>query len=211
MICVANRCVPPRCGDGRLTGSEKCDDGQNARTELGACNPECSGYYEKKFLRMTSGGGTGNLGGPKGADGLCQNEFGPNWKAMLVGGGRQATKTPYLGDGQVDWVVRKFTHYYSAEDKLVWRTDEVALLGVRDGRRANLYADAWGEAPAGAPYDYPWGGYNTDWTTSPTSDLTGTCLGWTSEAGSGAFPVKDLTFGASNPCTRRMPVLCVEQ
>lgn len=205
------QCQPaPYCGDGVVNGSEKCDDKASGKTDLGSCNPECSGSYEKKVLKITTGKFPGNLGGPKGADQFCSQEFGPGWKALVVGGGRRATATPLKGDGQSDWVIHKYIHYFNAENQLLWRTDGLALLGVRDGSRMNLYADAW---PGN---DFPWGGYDTNWTTLPdqaAADPKGSCSGWTTIAADtwGTFPVKDLTAGSFEPCAKMMPLLCVEQ
>jgi hypothetical protein len=66
-----------------------------------------------------------NLGGIAGADSKCQAECGAGWKAMLVGGTRRATVTPYVGDEQLDWVIAKYTHHYNVHDQLIWRTDEI--------------------------------------------------------------------------------------
>jgi hypothetical protein len=43
----------PFCGDGVRNGAEACDDHGSGSTVLGACNPECTGYYEKKFIQRT--------------------------------------------------------------------------------------------------------------------------------------------------------------
>lgn len=199
------------CGDGQRNGPEVCDEKNSGAPLLGSCNPECSGFYEKKFIKMTVGKYPGNLSGPAGADQLCRQEFGAaGWKALLVGGGRRATQTPFKGDGATDWVVSKYTFYHNESGALVWRTDEVPLLGVHDGQRANLYADAF-------PSGYPWGGYDSDWTTVPerpgSADPSGTCAGWTSVAADtwGVFPLADLRLGAIEPCSKMMPLLCIEQ
>jgi hypothetical protein len=200
----------PFCGDSKKNGVEACDEGGTS-VELGACNPECSGYFEKKYIRKTSNTYlAGSLGGITGADAKCELEFGLGWKALLVGGGRRATTTPLLGDGAKDWVIKKYTYYYSYyADALVWRTDAVALLGVRDGKRVNVYASAF--ASGGA---YPWSGWQNDWTTFPdTSDpARGTCAGWTSTTAEWAtFALADLTVGASETCDSTSFFLCVEQ
>jgi len=198
----------PYCGDAKKNGPEACDDGGSS-TELGSCNPACSGYYEKKFLRTTYNGYmAGSLGGIAGADAKCVVEFGDGWKALLVGAARRATVTPFLGDGPKDWVIRKYTHYYSYhEKKLVWRTDDVPLLGVRDGKRVNVYADAF------AGGDYPWSGWNADWTTFPDNTPNqGTCASWTStSAGWASFVGGDLMPAASEECGSTSHILCVEQ
>lgn len=201
------------CGDGFRSGDEKCDGGGAASTDLGACNPECTGFFERKAIRRTTDTFNGNLGGPSGADQRCIAEFGNSWKALLVGGGRRATVTPNRGDGQTDWVVAKYTHYYNALGELLWRTDGAALLGVRDGQRLNIYADAYPLDSGG----YPWSGYGSDWVTKPESagptEWSGTCRGWTSAVfqDQGTFQRWDLREAASEPCSVRQQLLCVEQ
>ena len=54
--------------------------------DLGACNPECIGFYEKEYIRETQGLCSGAIGGPAGADLICRTELGQQWKALLVGG-----------------------------------------------------------------------------------------------------------------------------
>lgn len=134
----------PYCGDGKKNGSEACDSG-SGNTDLGSCNPECSGFYEKKYLRTTNTSYVaGSIGGIAGADAKCAAEFGNGWKALIVGTGRRATVTPLVGDGAKDWVIHKYTHYYSYyADALLWRTDALPLLGVRNGKRENVYVDAF--------------------------------------------------------------------
>jgi cysteine-rich repeat protein len=203
--------VAPYCGDGRKSAAETCDDGDVESQELGACNPECTGYYEKKFVRQTFNTyPAGALGGIAGADAKCVLEFGVGWKALLVGGGRRATVTPFIGDGAKDWVVKKYTHYFSYfESKLLWRTDELPLLGVRDGKRVNLYAVAFGGTG-----NYPWSGWADDWTTLPDNEslYLGTCAAWTStSAGWATFTTPNLLKSQSESCSTGSFLLCVEQ
>lgn len=72
-----------------------------------------------------------NLGGIGGADSICAGDFGTGWKALLVGTSRRASVTPFVGDGQLDWVLRPNTYYFNEREQLVWQTDASALLGVR--------------------------------------------------------------------------------
>jgi hypothetical protein len=175
--------------------------------ELGACNAECSGYYEKKRILITNNLYSSDLGGISGADAKCEDELGSGWKALIVGGSRRATTTPFLGDGSDEWVVHKWVHYYNWNDELIWRTDEVPLLGVRGGKRLNVYADAHGNFGS-----YTWSGWDTDWTTLEDAGYEGTCAGWTStSAGSGSFSGPDLLPAASEPCGSSLFLLCVEQ
>jgi hypothetical protein len=199
------------CGDGIVNGAEVCDNGGSGSTALGACNPECTGFYAKKIINQTSGLYSTNLGGPTGADTICQNEFGADWKALVVGGARRATVTPFLGDGQLDWVIHKYTYYYNAQNQLLWRTDSVPLLGVIGGARQSLSAAAF-DAGGGV---YPWSGWNTDWTTIPddAGASEGTCLGWTSAATPnwGDFASTDLKRSGAEYCGSGSFILCVQQ
>ena len=192
------------------TGNEKCDGSNSGSTDLGACNPECTGYYEKKLIKRTAGKYNGNLGGPAGADAKCRAEFGSAWKALLVGGGRRATVTALKGDGQTDWVIAKYTHYYNEFGQFMWRTDALQLLGVRNGQRMNIYANAITDDGV-----YPWGGFDSGWVTVPEdyNAPTGTCMGWSTPASGtwGTFPLGDLTVGSFEGCGKELPLLCVEQ
>jgi hypothetical protein len=198
------------CGDGATNGPEACDNGGTGSTDLGACNPVCTGYYEKKIIKPTIGFYSTDLGGPSGADAICQAEFGSAWKAFLVGGSRRATVTPLAGDGQQDWVIQKYTHYYNTRDEFIWRTDDLALLGVRNGMRLTTYAN-----PFDAVGSYPWTGWESDWTTvaEDPNIPRGTCLGWTSTdpAWRASFCLPDLTHGATELCGGTSFILCVQQ
>lgn len=204
--CTAACKWAPRCGDGTRNGPEICDNGRTGATDLGACNPECSGYYEKKVIKETNESYSTNLGGPAGADLLCRTEFGVGWKALLVGGGRRATLSPFKGDAPQDWVIRKYTYYYNGSSQLLWRTDDVPLLGVHDGKREAIYADAFSH-----PGSYPWSGWANDWTTLPDDANGGTCGGWTNGTGMASFALRDLRFGANEGCGSSSFILCVEQ
>jgi Protein of unknown function (DUF1554) len=172
--CTTQCMNAPYCGDGIVDGPEVCDGGDAGSNALGACNPECSGYYTKKTIKPTMNLYSTNLGGIVGADMNCKSEFGPGWKALLVGGNRQATGTPFVGDQQDDWVIKKYTCYYNAHDQLMWITDNVTLLGVRQGRRVSLNNPAFDVTG-----QYPWTGWATDWTTIADNPATssGTCRG----------------------------------
>jgi hypothetical protein len=205
-LCTADCKNAPYCGDTSRNGVEICDNGGTGTTDLGACNPECSGFYEKKVIKPTSQHYSTNLGGPAGADSICQSEFGSGWKALLVGGSRRATLTPFKGDAPQDWVIRKYTYYYNASNQLLWRTDDVPLLGVHDGKREAIYADVF---PAAS---YPWTGWNSDWTTRSDDANGGTCGGWTNATtGWASFAFPDLTFAANEGCGSSSFILCAQQ
>jgi hypothetical protein len=210
-LCTTNCMNAPYCGDGIVNGPEICDSGGSGSTALGSCNPICTGYYQKRIIKLTSGPYPTNVGGIAGADSICQGEFGGTWKALLVGGSRRATVTPFTGDSPQDWVIQKYTYYYNADDQFLWRTDVVPLLGVSGGQRQSLAAATYDGGGA-----YVWSGWATDWTTMPDGIAgKGTCLGWTSSATTdyGSFAFTDLSLAASEPCGpgTRYFILCVQQ
>jgi hypothetical protein len=128
-----------------------------------------------------------------------------------------------MGDAQQDWVIRKFTHYFNASSELVWRTDDVALLGVRAGARHNLYARIYEpESDSQFSGPYAWGGYANDWTTLPDTADSGTCEGWTVDdisrgLGVNLLPPDAFTAGgelmfATTTCgASSQHLVCVEQ
>jgi hypothetical protein len=207
-LCTTDCKNAPYCGDGIINGVEVCDNGGSGSTDLGACNPECTGYYEKKIIQPTGGQlYSTDLGGPAGADGICQDEFGAGWKALIVGGGRRATLTPFLGDQPQDWVIQKYSYYYNQSGQLLWRTDDIPLLGVHAGMRESIYADVF---PSG---NYPWTGWAADWTTLPDDDALseGTCNGWTTGTGWASFAFPNLMPAASEECGSSSFILCAQQ
>jgi hypothetical protein len=128
----------------------------------------------------------------------------------VVADTRRATVTPNAGDGQIDWVIHKYTHYYNENDELIWRTDSVPLLGVRDGTRLNVYAKAFDPSSG----NYPWSGWQADWTTFPDDgpDREGTCANWTgATTGYASFVDDALMPYASELCGATSFILCVEQ
>lgn len=167
----------------------------------------CVSFEEKQVLMSSTP--FAPVGGIPAADAHCATEFGDSastWKALLVGGGRVASATPFTGDGQVDWVLAPYTKYYNWEGRLMWTTDDVALFGVAYGQRVQLDQPAWGN---GSPATYPWSGYADDWTTIEDE----TCNGWRSNSGAdrGAFAFDDLTYAEVEPCSFNQPLMCVEQ
>lgn len=180
VVDVSPRPMPHVCGDSRIDPGETCDDGEQNGRDRGDCNPECSGFIVDKHIRVMPFRTTGNLGGITGADAKCAATFGNQYKAFLVDGiTRIATLTPFSADGQVDWVLRKWTRYLNASEKLIWTTNDVALIGVKDGKRQDWLAamDDWPtESQPYVGFAGVWGGLNVEWTVN--RELT--CRGWTS-------------------------------
>ncbi|HEY0464256.1 MAG TPA: DUF1554 domain-containing protein [Polyangiaceae bacterium] len=211
-LCTDRCKTAPYCGDGVRNTGEVCDERASGSTALGACDPECGGYYEKKFIKptFTATPLSTNLGGIVGADATCVSQFGAGFKALIVGKTRRATVTPLLGDQPLDWVLQKYRYYYNQSNELIWRTDEVPLLGVRGGKRLEIYADLFPQTGS-----YPWVGFRLDWTTfaDNASASEGTCNSWTTDSGGGVgdFIVPDLTVVASEPCGASGFILCVGQ
>ncbi len=212
-LCTSQCKTAPFCGDKIRNEKETCDNGGTQSTALGDCNWECTGFYEKKYIRQTpdNSGYSTNLGGISGADAKCVQVWGAGYKALLVGATRRATVTPFKGDQQLDWVTQKYRYYYNNDNQLIWRTDDVSLIGVRDGQRLDVYADAF---PSGG--QYPWSGYAADWTTYDDNNSAtthqGTCNSWTSSTtGVGSFVLPDLRPSATELCGASSFILCVQQ
>jgi hypothetical protein len=211
-----NVCAPPECGDGVRNGSEACDDGRGALPEAGGCTPDCSGFYATKSIRRSLDIHGSNLGGIAGADAICQDDFGAGWKALIVGASRRATLSPFVGDAQLDWVLKRNTFYLNERDQLIWRTDSVALLGASGGQRQPLLAPIFDATPLNGGGEFPWSGYDINWTT--TAD---TCDSWTVGTSrdvegtfkQGSFITPDLAGIAVERCSETpYPfLLCVEQ
>jgi len=111
----------------------------------------------------------------------------------------------------LDSVTQKYRYYYNNSNELIWRTDDVSLIGVRDGKRMDTYANAF--YPGGV---YPWSGYALDWTTYDDSKSAtvhqGTCNSWTSATtGEGTFVGPDLKPAATELCGASSFILCVQQ
>jgi hypothetical protein len=111
---------------------EGCDAGSDNALEVGACAPDCSGIIEERVIRIGAGFEDGALGANPvaAADGLCD----PGFLAMFaVPGVRIATTAPNDSVGAIDWVLHPYTAYTRMNGTLVWITDSVPLLGVRNG------------------------------------------------------------------------------
>ncbi len=192
--CDGNACRIRCLHDGHCIDGALCVDGI------------CRRYEQKRILNSPTKFSPG--GGLEAADTHCQAAFGKDgsvWKALLAGGGRRASITANIGDGQLDWVLAPYTEYYNWEGRLIWTTGSVSLLGVEDGARVDLLAPLF-DAES---FDYPWTGFEQDWTTV----TGGTCEGWTVDSMevSGTFVSADFSSSAGELCATSMNLLCVEQ
>ncbi|MCA9696573.1 MAG: DUF1554 domain-containing protein, partial [Myxococcales bacterium] len=103
----------------------------------GACKPDCSGVIETREIRTSSLLEDGHFGNNPVAyaDSLCM----PGYKAMFAYESmRRGTTTPWESVGAVDWPVQPYTHYVNSGGMTVWITDDIALLGVRDGAHVDF-------------------------------------------------------------------------
>ncbi len=211
------------CGDSNVDPGEACDDGVNAGMTVGDCAPDCSKLVDKKFIRVSKENSTisglvpGNTPKDKIAslDAICANDFGADYRAMFaIDGARKASNTANTGDGAVDWVLQPWTEYHNDDGKLVWRTDEVALLGVDNGFSAALLSPI-----QAMPAFNVATGMNPDWAT--LTDSAKNCSDWSSMSGSddlyvgfssnsmdGEFLYFDAPFGCDESAAR---IYCAEQ
>jgi hypothetical protein len=230
-VCTANLCSYV-CASGTTQCSSSgacytpsastCDNGAANGTGVGQCNPDCSGVVAVKHVRLTPAVFTpgSSFASVLGADALCAGQFGAGYKAFIVDGvTRRATVTGLQGDGQIGWVLSKFTQYVDSgldnrgalPDLPIWTTDRSALLGVTNGAAGVLLN------PIEAVNDGQgaWGGMLPNYVTE--SD----CLHWTSSAATdsgrpilpsftdvnGRFP----NNGGISACSFPRHLVCVEQ
>jgi hypothetical protein len=169
----------PECGNGVVEGDELCDDGPEPELAPGACRPDCAGTIETRTVVRSATVESGNFGNNPVAfaDSKCE----PGYEAMFAyATNRVATTTAWQSEGAVDWPVQPWTAYETMEGELVWVTDEVAQIGVRDGAHVDVLANMGGGGCFGNPpicFFYSMvTGMNADGTTL----ISNTCNGWTS-------------------------------
>jgi hypothetical protein len=129
--------------------------------------------------KAVQGNFAGNLQDPiAAADALCPMGY----KAMFAhGNDRVASATAFAGDGQVDWVLATWTRYVNAGNELIWKTEDVRLLGVDMGAWTN-----WAHpVTSGMQFAPVFDGLNRDWTTVSNNS---NCQNWTTtQQGSAAY------------------------
>jgi hypothetical protein len=170
-------CVLNVCGDGMQGPDEACDHGPENELEVGACAPDCSRVIETRAIVPSDLIADGDLGNnpvatadaacPAGHDAL-----------FVVPGVREASDAPYAADSLLDWPLQPYTAYANNNGTIVWITDDVPLLGVRDGGPEPLLAPLY-ECPAGQTcYGSKITGLDADWTAATSQ----TCNGWLSSS-----------------------------
>jgi hypothetical protein len=178
--CLAD-CVLNVCGDGDVGPGEACDDGEGNELAAEACAPDCSTVIETKIIRLSATINHGSFGNNKitFVDSKCD----VGYKAMFaIPGVRVATSVANQSVGAVDWVLQPYTAYTRADGTLIWVTDDVPLLGVRNGASEPL------ENPIAVPCTgefcsligtrYLITGLQQNWITPPPQN----CNGWASSS-----------------------------
>lgn len=181
-----SKCKVAFCGDGIVwQGMEACDDGMNLGEQPGDCAPDCSKKVEVKRIFVFKGtpykGDLATLAQNAGktvlefVDGLCDQTVTGARALFAYKDERVASVGPYVGDGQVDWVLQPWTIYVNDKDEVVWATKEVALLGVVNGGPADLLhpIDASETYPVRTGLDQAWRNAEencVDWTSASGAD-----------------------------------------
>jgi len=160
-----------------------------------------------KRIFLTTGRFNGDLGGPSGADEACEADDarpdGGAFKALLVGGGRQACVSEWCQSGPegVDWVLAPNTSYVRVDGTPVFTTAANAV--VVDYPLPNS---------VGAGLNY-WAGLREPWVmheencdgwTTADRDLRGR-VGWAEGTNEGWIQ------GGNFTCDISSRLLCVEQ
>ncbi|MDF3820872.1 DUF1554 domain-containing protein [Leptospira sp. 96542] len=146
----------------------------------------------------------GIFGGVQGADSICQAECpaGLICKAMIVDGiNRIASVNANIGDGQVDWVLLPFAHYYRKDGTtLVSNTNQTKLLQFNF---TNLIDPVLASAWMGSSASWVHGPNDCDLWRNNTNTITGNIVRL-------AYG-DNLFFGGNFNCNNSVNLVCVEQ
>ncbi len=168
-------CVLNVCGDGAPSPEEACDDGLANALAIGACAPDCSTVIETRQIVLGGSIAEGDFGANPVA--TADSQCDPGWLAMFaVPGVRQATTVPNESVDPIDWVLSPYTAYARPDGTLLWITDDVPLLGVRDAAPQPLLNSIVPQCPGVCVNHATVTGMNADWTTPAPLD----CEGWSS-------------------------------
>ncbi len=214
-------CMTAFCGDGLLRthgdDPEKCDDGPGNGTGLGKCSNDCAVVIPMKTHKIVVvSGATGTLhvpgsqvvSGIAAGDDACKIKVDEKYKILVADGlSRVASKTPWTGDGQANWVLKPYTGYTDGGGALLGITGKEALLGIQNGTMVGL-----GQTITGGQQRV-WTGLLSSWIAAPTN-----CSNWTT-----SNPVKTAMTGNSGlldgyldgfntiSCLEPQKIYCVEQ
>lgn len=209
-------CQFPSCGDAIQQVDEECDDGVGLNgSGVGKCSADCQAkILQKREIRVSVGKTTGKILknaklGVLGADEICNADFGGDgeWLAMIADGtNRVASVSPFMGDGQVGWVLAPYTAYVNVNGQLIGVTGPRRLLG-RPHEMMTALVNPIGVAPAQV-----WTGLDDEWTT------TVDCANWGSVEANVKGVVGQATdatngylhFGESAACGMLQQVYCVQ-
>lgn len=204
-------CKTNVCGDGDKGPSEVCDNGSENGLGLARCAPDCSALIGVKHIVVATTELPNSQLQPNPvakADSLCKTGY----KAFFAyGTARRATTSPLKAVNPVDWVIRPYTYYYTKDEKPIWLTDAVPLLGVRNGMFASL------ENPISSTNTFViLTGLNADYTTLSADN----CGDWSSVSTSdvkryGRPATQDINFMHADDTvecgTYTVSFYCVEQ
>lgn len=160
---------------------------------------------ERRLFLSTSPYRGGEFGGIGGADLICNSDIkcpaGSSCKAMILGPTRIASATANLGDGQVDWVLHPFAHYYSPSpaNTLITTTNQTSLLQIP-------FASVIDAVGIGG------------WLGSSSGYVLGgnTCFNWTENTAiTTGFMFRtqytdNTLFGGNFSCSNQVNLICVE-
>jgi hypothetical protein len=140
------------------------------------------------------------------ADAACPEGY----KALFAYGAyRRATTTANKVANPVDWVVQPYTYYVNENEQPIWITDDVALLGMRDGEFVGLENSISGMTLT------VFTGLKADWTTLATDNCEGWSLGTSSYSKHYGFAydsgIEFLYSDDVSVCDGSSAFYCVEQ
>ena len=132
------------------------------------------------------------------------------YKSLFAYGAiRRATTIPNQVVNPLDWVVQPYTYYVNENEVPVWLTDDVALLGVRDGKFVGLEKSISGMTLT------IFTGLKADWTTLVDENCEGWSLGTSSFFKHYGFAYSSgidfLYSGGVSSCEYDSAFYCVEQ
>ncbi|XDD47052.1 DUF1554 domain-containing protein [Leptospira sp. WS39.C2] len=159
---------------------------------------------EKRLFLSTGNYRGGEFGGINGADQICNADIkcpqGSTCKAMILSSTRIASLTANIGDGQLDWVLHPYTHYYLPNNTtLIANTNGTSLLQIP-------FSAVIDSVPSGT-----WLGSNSGYVLGSND-----CLNWTDNVGAYNGYIfrtqfaDNTLFGGNYLCSNQVKLFCVE-